>query len=84
MMRGERSHLCGRTLELQQHHGAGTLHDVEVEQQPLLPVKTYIQNGQRKKTLVLKLYACISMTNTLKSSAPCFICVFGFLAFMCL
>lgn len=35
------SHLCGRTLELQQHHGAGTLHDVEVEQQWLLPMTTY-------------------------------------------
>lgn len=34
------SYLRGRTLELQQHHGAGTLHDVEVEQQSLVPVTT--------------------------------------------
>lgn len=45
------SYLRGRTLELQQHHGAGTLHDVEVEQQSLVPVTTYIQYGQRMKTL---------------------------------
>lgn len=45
------SYLRGRTLELQQHHGAGTLHDVEVEQQSLVPVTTYIQHGQRMKTL---------------------------------
>lgn len=41
MKKRVRSHLCGRTLKLQQHHGAGTLHDVEVEQQWLLPVTTY-------------------------------------------
>jgi len=34
------SHLRGGTLELQQHHGAGTLHDVEVEQQRLVAVET--------------------------------------------
>lgn len=32
------SNLCGGTLELQQHHGTGTLHDVEVEQIWLVPV----------------------------------------------
>lgn len=37
---GWSSHLSGGTLELQQHHGAGTLHDVEIEQQRLLPVET--------------------------------------------
>lgn len=31
------SDLCGRTLELQQHQGTGTLQDVEVEEQGLLP-----------------------------------------------
>lgn len=30
-------HLCGWALELQQHHGTGTLHDVEVKQQGLRP-----------------------------------------------
>jgi hypothetical protein len=30
-------HLCGWALKLQQHHGTGTLHDVEVEQQGLRP-----------------------------------------------
>ena len=28
--------MCGWTLELQQHQGTGTLHDVEVEQKGLL------------------------------------------------
>lgn len=38
------SYLRGRTLELQQHHGAGTLHDVEVEQQSLVPVTTWSED----------------------------------------
>lgn len=46
---GWSSHLSGRTLELQQHHGAGTLHDVEVKQQWLFPVETHEQKSQRKK-----------------------------------
>lgn len=33
------SDLYGRTLELQQHQGAGALQDVEVEQKRLLPVR---------------------------------------------
>lgn len=35
------TYLCGWTLEFQQHHGAGTFHDVEVEQQWLVPVNTH-------------------------------------------
>lgn len=50
MMREEwSSHLCGRALELQEDHGAGTLHDVEVEQQPLVPVKTRNMVRGRKR-----------------------------------
>lgn len=38
-MRGcrEQCYLLGRTLELQQHQGAGALHDVEVKQERLVP-----------------------------------------------
>lgn len=32
-------HLCCWTLELQEHHGTGTLHDVEVEQESLVPAQ---------------------------------------------
>lgn len=55
MLRGAwSSHLCGRTLELQQHHGAGTLHDVEVEQIRLIPVETqtYVENDNQEKARV--------------------------------
>lgn len=39
-------YLCGGTLELQQYHGTGTLHDVEVEQQRFVSVE------QRKRVRV--------------------------------
>lgn len=53
------SHLCGRTLELQQDHGTGTLHDVEVEQQPLVSVKqTYnmVRGRKRLQKKCMRLY----------------------------
>lgn len=61
MMREEwRSDLCGRTLELQQHHGAGTLHDVEVEQLWLVPVgQRKTKHTQNSAWRVLKQYLCV-------------------------
>ena len=38
------------TLELQQHHGTGTLHYVEVEQQRLLPVEGETRQGSISMT----------------------------------
>lgn len=35
---GQGGNLCGRALELQEHHGIGTLHDVKIEQLGLFPV----------------------------------------------
>lgn len=42
---GIQKYLCGRALKLQQHQGAGTLHNVEVEEERLAPVKKTAQNA---------------------------------------
>lgn len=59
-------YLWGGTLELQQHHGAGTLHDVKVEQQRLVSVTadTYTEQSVEDMCISINISPVLETTHS--------------------